>query len=196
MRVYWRRYSYDLCMCATIDCSLTTDAIANATTMRRLGTDLFSWNHALTHAARREDGYECEYSAADERLRRCSTYHRLRVRIYITLHCIFSGDFIGSICISFYRSLGVFCYFTVPAFYGFQRYTKCCMCVNSSQVVYNNIYRVMLFWGNYCVVSMTMVWCEEFCENCFRVDCLVLCFVERKSDYVDDITRYCITTYL
>lgn len=102
--------------------------------------------------------------------------HRLRVRIYITLHCIFSGDFIGSICISFYRSLGVFCYFTVPAFYGFQRYTKCCMCVNSSQVVYNNIYRVMLFWGNYCVVSMTMVWCEEFCENCFRVDCLVLCF--------------------
>lgn len=59
--------------------------------------------------------------------------------VYITLHCIFSGDFIGSICISFYRSLGVFCYFTVPAFYGFQRRTKCCMCVNSSQVVYNNV---------------------------------------------------------
>lgn len=64
---------------------------------------------------------------------------RTQATVYITLHCIFSGDFIGSICISFYRSLGVFCYFTVPAFYGFQRRTKCCMCVNSSQVVYNNV---------------------------------------------------------
>lgn len=63
----------------------------------------------------------------------------IQATVYITLHCIFSGDFIGSICISFYRSLGVFCYFTVPAFYGFQRRTKCCMCVNSSQVVYNNV---------------------------------------------------------